>query len=68
VPLDAESNPIEVLPQPDILKPDTGIRIGLRRGFGDQGLDRVELMHDPSQGRPLTVRIGRDKLNRQCSA
>ena len=66
--LDPESNLIEILPQPVILKPNAGIGIGLRCCLIDQWFDRLEFMADPRQRLPLTVRIGGGKLNRQCSA
>ena len=59
---------MEILAQPVILKSNACIWIGLRRGFGDQRLDCLEFVDDPRECRPLTIRIGNGKLNRQRSA
>ena len=63
-----ESNQIEILPQPVILKTNAGIGIGLQYCLIDQQPDRLKFMADPCQCLPLTVRIGGDKLVRQRSA
>jgi hypothetical protein len=63
--LDSEANPIEILSQPVILKPNASIQIGLRRCLLDQWLHHLEFMDDPRQHRPFTVSIGNSELNRQ---
>jgi hypothetical protein len=60
-----EPNPIEILTQPVILKPNASIQIGLRCCFLDQWLNHLEFMNDPRQHRPFTVSIGNSELNRQ---
>jgi len=52
--LDTESNPIKILAQPLILETNTGIRIGLRSRFRDQGIDGLKFVDNPGKCCPLT--------------
>ena len=63
--LDPESNTIEILPQPVILKPNAGVRISLRYCLIDQRPDRMEFMTDPCQHFPFTICVSNSELKRQ---
>ncbi len=66
--LDPAMNPIEILPQPVVLKPHTRIRIGLRCGLVYQRLDGFDFMDDPRQYFSFTICISICELNRQRGA
>ena len=57
-------DPGQVLTQPVVTEPNSGIRIGLRRRLCDEWFNHLELMDDPRQHHPLTVSIGHSNMNR----
>ncbi len=53
----------QILTQPVVAEPNTGIRVGLSLGFTDQRFERLKLMDNSCQRRAFTIGISEGELS-----